>query len=165
MKKILSKTPIAIMLSIMLSIAIIVVAAFIFGALTTLRPGIVDNVQIDIGVSERFTQEEIESAIYVIKERFVNFSGCELLELTYDEALLNQQLERASRSSIGGLNMYEPGENNVIIVHGRIYISAAAGSASGPMPGAGPGFLPYHWILVRDSPPDSWRVVNWGIVL
>lgn len=164
MKKILFGTPIIVLLSILLTIFMIMALGFAYNTLFGLRPGIVSNVQIDIGASARFTQAEIETAIDVIKKHFISaYRGCELLELSYNEALLNQSLERerVSVGSVGGFNMYEEGKNNVIVLRSNIYVSATAGSASGSLPGAA-GFTSWYWILVRDAYSNNWQLVNWG---
>ena len=58
------------------------------------RPGTADNVQIDIGSSERFTQEEIESAADLVVSEF-GFLNSELIYLWYDESISDLKIENS----------------------------------------------------------------------
>jgi len=140
------------------SICIFLVAFCTFFAACGLRPGIVDNVRIKISDSDRFTQDEIESAMEVVKERFVNnFRGCELFDLWYCEdefsRLIDDQWVESRDFEL----------DNAIVLRANFYVSYRAGSASGPLPGGGSGvFTDWRWLLVRDSLTDSWVVVDGG---
>ena len=47
--------------------------------------GKIDNVEIIIGDSSKFSKKEIESAIKAVKRKFKSFEGCELKKIWYDE--------------------------------------------------------------------------------
>jgi len=121
--------------------------------MSALEPGIIDNVQIDIGASNIFSPEEIEAATELVTAHFINsFRGCELLSLRYDEEASDREIEISGRDT-----------GTTIVLFSDLYVSRQAGSAGGTMPGGGPGLHPYwKWILHRDG--DSWVLVNWGPV-
>jgi len=54
--------------------------------------GKVDNVEIIIGDSSKFSKKEIESAIKCVKNKFKSFKGCELKRIWYDEKLSNLEV-------------------------------------------------------------------------
>ena len=49
--------------------------------------GRIDNVDITIGYSSDFSEEEIEDAMKIVMEKFKDFKGCTLKELWYDDKL------------------------------------------------------------------------------
>ena len=137
-------------LSIMLSIVIALslsagVIYLIRYEIRSSRPGVVANVQIDIGASEIFSQAEIESAMDVVKNSFVNgrTGWCELVELWYNEYWSIREVERSGWD-----------ESNTIILHTYSY--------------RGEGFennirnerhlRRLAYILFRDSPYESWVI-------
>ena len=114
------------------------------------RPGVVVNVQVDIGASELFSQDEIESAIEVIKNSFVNSrtGWDELVELWYDECRSNREVKRRDWC-----------KDNTIIILSYQY--------------RGQGFdnrneryiTPWFWVLSRNSPYESWVIISGGKIL
>jgi len=112
------------------------------------RPGTARNVQVNIGVSERFTQEEIESATELVISEF-RFINSELTELWYDEESSNLEIGRSTMD----LNM-----NDTIILFSTVVVSE---------PG-GPGFLSpgilgnLGWVLVRDAQSGEWELITSG---
>lgn len=107
--------------------------------------GVVRRVEVDIGASERFTEEEIELAMAVVKEHFAstNDRWSELTHLWYDEAMSNGIIER---------RQWE--ESNTIILFSHF------------MQGQGMGqeqqWMPMDWVLVREDSSDTWRLLTWG---
>ena len=80
------------------------------------KEGQIENVKITIGTSDKFNKEKIEEAIDRIKEKFISdFTGCELLQLWYDEKSSDQQIESYIRSGNGSKNGVS-GENVIIIL-------------------------------------------------
>jgi len=121
------------------------------------RAGIVRNVQIDIGPSDKFTQEEIEEAIDSVKERFIGFRGSLLIRLWYDEEASNHILEgymTAGRGRTNGVKI-----ENVIVLLSDFETDSSVAQR---------GFRPnsiyrnWSWTLIRDSENDAWRVDDWG---
>jgi len=109
--------------------------------------GRIANVELDIGESDRFTQEEIASAMDVVKEIFADHRGWndELISLWYNEASSNREIERR-----------EWDEDNTIVLFSTWY--------QGQGLGAPRAFMPWTWILARESSSDSWVFVTGGKV-
>lgn len=102
------------------------------------------NAQFYIGASEWFTQEEIESAMDVLTDRFIEgFDGANRLVSIRYFRVSCLELERAGR-----------GNENVITLRADYY--------------RGRGFRndtiqrQMFFTLVRNNPSDSWRVAFWG---
>lgn len=86
MKIILKKPIIKIVSTIAILYLLLFVLALIFGS----SPGkISKDLVIDYGTSEKFTQEEIDSAMTVIMEYFESYTDCTLLKLYYNENFYN----------------------------------------------------------------------------
>ena len=146
MEKTLRRLSIMLSIVIVLSISAGVIFLIRYEARSN-RPGVVANVQIDIGTSEIFSQAEIESAMDVVKKSFVNgrTGWCELVELLYDEYWSIRGIERSGWD-----------ESNTIILHAYYY--------------RGEGFdnnirnerhlRRLAYILFRDSPCESWVIVD-----
>ena len=141
------------MLSIVIVLSICVGVIFLIRyEVRSSRPGVIANVQIDIGASEIFLQAEIESAMYVVKNSFVSggTGWCELVELWYNEYRSIREVERRGWD-----------ESNTIILHTYSY--------------RGEGFdnnirnerhlRPLAYILFRDGPCESWVIVGAGKTL
>jgi len=119
--------------------------------------GIVANAQVDIGTSIRFTQQEIEEAVDRVKEKFVDFKGCELIRLWYDEDSSYRSIEIYMTSGRGRVN--DVVRENVIVLLSDFKVDSSGGDGS-----FNPNSTYYNWawILIRDSENDSWRVDDWG---
>jgi hypothetical protein len=118
-----------------------------------IRPGRVNQAIIEIGESDRFTQDDLDNAFEAVKVMFRGFRGCRLIDLWYDEYFSSNEIIR----------MYGNVRYDTIILGSKIYISTAAGSASGSMPGIGPQESTYwFWMLRRDSISGYWIVASTG---
>jgi len=120
-------------------------------------PGMVANVKVDTGTSDRFAQEEVEEAVDRVKEKFIDFRGCELLRLWYDEDWSNLFIESymtAGRGSVNGVS-----RENVIVLLSNFEVNFSRGDGS-----LNPNSTYYHWswILIRDYENGPWRVDDWG---
>jgi len=115
--------------------------------------GTIDNVVIDYGSSARFSEAEIESAVDAVLAKFIDFSGCDLRRIWYNESRSELFI---SELFISGAS-WEP--KNIIVLLSDFYVDES---------GANEGFNPdslyseWNWILVRDSSDSSWSVWNWG---
>lgn len=112
------------------------------------RPGTADNAQIDIGSSERFTQEEIESAADLVVSEF-GFLNSELIYLWYDESISDLKIE----------NSYlDLDRDSTIIFFSTIVVSELGG----------PGFLSpgtmedIGWVLVKEAQSGEWELLMAG---
>jgi len=112
------------------------------------RPGIANNVEISIGSSERFTLEEIESAMDIVIADF-SLMNSELIYLWYDEDISNFEFERSYMFTSGTIE-----KEDVMILLSTIDVNR----------NGGPGFLSpgimenLAWVLVRDGQFDQWEI-------
>lgn len=105
--------------------------------------GNTDDVAIDLGESEKFSKEEIESATNCIIKKFKDFSGCELTELWYDEEYFENGDE----------------DNNSIVLFSNFDVDST-GANNGFNPNS--TYVGWKWYLTRDNQSDSWSVDDWG---
>ena len=149
MKKIFFK--LFVMLSVIVALFITAGAAYLGRyAIRSSRPGIVAYVQIDIGVSELFSLEEIESAIEVIKNSFIN-SGSgwdELVELWYDERQSIREVERRDWC-----------KNNTIVLLSYQYRGRGFDNRNDRR------ICPWFWVLSRNCFCAPWVIISGGKTL
>ena len=71
------------------------VMIFVMSACGTKTTGPAPEVAIDLGSSSLYTQEELNTAILLIKDKFATFAGCELHSIRYagDNANNEENLE------------------------------------------------------------------------
>lgn len=110
-------------------------------------PGISDNVQIRIGPSERFTQEEIESAAAVVVSEF-DIMNRELVYLWYDEAISNRAI---AETIIEDIN-----KDTVIILFSTITVI-------NPNIFSPADVDDFGWLLVRDVQSGEWELYAAGL--
>lgn len=110
------------------------------------KPGITDNVTIDKGVSEKFSEEELNGAVNCVIQRFENFKGCELTKLWYDEEHSNSWTKE-----------YTPGTAIVLLSEFN------TGHIS-PNSGFNPNYTyeNWSWILTREDENADWQVKDYG---
>ena len=109
-----------------------------------------DQVEINLGTSNSFTEEEIQQAIdIVLKDFFEDAEHVELHSLSYDEDLSNKQKETYGTMDV------EP--NNEIIISSDFYVDKNAGGAWNPD-------SDYSWIFVlyREDEHSNWILDDWG---
>jgi len=121
------------------------------------KSGQTNNVSITMGASERFSNAEIEEAINSVKKKFVDFKGCYLTQLWYDETLSDSFIDEYMASGRGSTNGVKA--ENVIVLRSAFTVDSTGGDGS---------FNPnstyddWNWILIRDSKDGSWNVDDWG---
>lgn len=109
----------------------------------------VDNVEINIGESVKFSKEEIEKAVDVVVNVFLKDSEhIELHSLSYDEEYSDFQLENYRED-------VDP--NNIIVLSSDFYVDSKAGGAWNPD-------SDYNWmfILSRNDKNSDWILDDWG---
>ena len=145
----------------------LVSASVVFFALSACEAkttGPAPEVTIDLGSSSLYTQEELNDAILLIKDKFATFAGCELHSIRYagDEANNKENLEwlnflHAVRSNI-------PPEDV-----GKQYVQVAEFLSDFHSPvEEGPyaweldmEYKDYQWWLGRLE-DGRWEIVSWG---
>jgi len=119
-------------------------------------PGYSANVEISIGASVKFNSTEIEDAIECIKDEFLDFTDCELVNLWYDEATSNKKIESYLIS--GGGRDKNIGEENIIIFLSNFN----TGSRAEMTMNQNSTYSHWQWILIRDSEAGEWTVAAFG---
>jgi len=137
---------------------------FALSACESKTAGPAPEVVIDLGSSSLYTQEELNTAILLIKDKFATFTGCELHSIRYagDEANNEENLEwlnslREVRSNI-------PPEDA-----GKQYVQVAEFLSDFHSPTEeGPyaweldtEYKDYQWWLGRLE-DGRWEIVSWG---
>jgi len=140
------------------------VMIFVMSACGTKTTGPAPEVAIDLGSSSLYTQEELNTAILLIKDKFATFAGCELHSIRYagDDANNEENLEwlnslREVRSNI-------PPEDV-----GKQYVQVAEFLSNFHSPvEEGPyaweldmEYKDYQWWLGRLE-DGRWEIVSWG---
>ena len=113
--------------------------------------GGVKQVQRQIGVSTVYTTDEIDAAIDRIIAHFrSNFSGCELLNIWYDEA-------RSLPAAEGWRQQY--GADEAIVLYSDFKVNAKDAWKQGLE--TGETYRNWCWVLVRNG-AGAWELKTWG---
>ena len=129
-----------------------------FSLSSCLKPGTIDNAEIDYGDSVMFTDAEIKSAADAVLIKFEDFSGADLIRIWYDEEELTKETEGYISRGRGILK--EAAEKgDIIILLSDFYVGSC-----GVEPGFNKDFTytDWMWILIKDSETDEWAVYDWG---
>ncbi len=110
-----------------------------------------------IGASSKFTQEELNSAVQSVKQRFKDFEGCKLTKLWYDEEKSNRFIEGYLQHGKGSTNGVTA--SNVVVLLSDFDVDSSGGDGS-----LNPNstYTDWKWILIRDDGDKPWRVDDWG---
>ena len=140
------------------------VMIFLISACGTKTIGPAPEIAIDLGSSSLYTQEELNTAVLLIKDKFATFAGCELHSIRYagDEANNEENLEwlnslREVRSNI-------PPEDV-----GKQYVQVAEFLSNFHSPvedgdyawNQDMEYTDYQWWLGRLE-DSRWEIVSWG---
>lgn len=115
--------------------------------------GIVANASIEYDPNplHPFTEAELDAAVAAIKEKFeLNYVGCNLTRLRYDEALSDELLSREPKMEISPQYIVFSSDFDVITGY------AATGFEAGSVTG-------WTWILYRADSDSEWQVRSWGM--
>ena len=108
--------------------------------------GNTENVVTDIGSSEKFSDNEINTAMECVIKKFKDFEGCELTKLWYDEDHSDSWIEE-----------YAPGSAIVLLSEFEVKEKGGDGSLN-----PNSTYENWSWILTRESETSSWQVKDWG---
>jgi len=119
--------------------------------------GKVENVEISIGTSYKFSTEEIEEAINLVKERFVSsYKGCELLQLWYAEIRSEREIDSYMQSGRGRTNGVC--RENVIVLFSTFSTSSNVCMTLNQ----NSIYEGWSWVLIRDNENEPWRIDDVG---
>ena len=111
------------------------------------------EVEIDLGSSEIFTEEELEAAVVQIKCRFASWAGCELHSIRYagDESVSDETL--AWLNSLNEDAGYTQAVEFLMDFHSPVEAVGAWEPDS--------EYTDYQWWLARTA-EGGWNIVTWG---
>ena len=119
--------------------------------------GKVSNTEISIQSTDKFSTAEINDAMNSVMDKFVEFTGCDLKKLQYDETRSDKIIESYMKTGKGSIN--DVSKENVIALISEFYVDST---------GLDHGFNPNYtyedwlWILIRDGKSDKWKIDGWG---
>ena len=111
------------------------------------------DIRIDKGVSRKFSDEEIDSAIKVVKDNF-SFSGSKLKVVSYDEAKSEDAIKDFMEYGKGKDTHIDP--NNIIVLFSEFDVSG-----ENPVLNKGE-YKDYCWTLVRTDKDREWKIEDQG---
>lgn len=120
--------------------------------------GKTNNVVRTTGPSDKFSDAEIKSAMNRVIDKFMlDYIGCELTDLWYDEERSNQEVNSYLEYGRGTINNVKA--ENVIVLYSNFNIGE-----NGPEMGFDPNSTcsGWSWVLIRDDKYSEWRVDDWG---
>jgi len=119
--------------------------------------GKIDNAIVSIGKSDKFSEKEINNAIDCVKKKFVDFKGCRLTQLWYDEEKSDSFIKGYMSNGKGSVNGVKA--ENVIVLLSNYDVDSSGGDGS-----LNPNstYSSWNWILIRDSKTGTWRADDWG---
>ena len=151
--------------TILLIVVIIVILLFVsciptwrelYYDLKPTKPGITENVEIDHGNSTKFSEAEIRSAMDAVFVKFVDFKGCEMFRIWYDEKVSDHEASLFfKRDNNDVVDM-----NNYIVLLTDFYVDPSVGGGS---PWTQDTVYPeFKWTLTRETPDGEWTISGWG---
>lgn len=111
--------------------------------------GVADT-KLNIGASSVYSQDEMMAAAELIKDEFLQcFTGCELVDITFDETVSSQYDET---------NKQQYGEGEYVVFTSTFNVPESYGE--GPL-NAGETYEDYQWILTMNA-EGQWELVSSG---
>jgi len=113
-------------------------------------------VKLEIGESQRFSEEEIRSAARLVTDSF-SFPSAELTKVSYDE-------ETSEKLAAGYISHGKGQQNGARFENVLVLLSEFQVDDSGDNPVLNPGstYTDFQWILVRESETGAWVIDDWG---
>ena len=108
------------------------------------------KVELVVGESEIFEEKEIKAAMDQVLVHFKrHFSGCDLLELSYQEEISNRSCDACAQ---------QYGADQAIVLLSSFYVDSSAGGGS-----LNPNSIyeKFQWVLTRDE-GSAWVLQTWG---
>ena len=131
----------------------ILLAIMILFSLTGCKGKADGDITIDKGDSSKFSDEEIDSAIKVVKDNF-SFPGSKLKAVSYDEDKSEDVIKDFMEYGKGEGSDIDP--NNIIVLFSDFDISG-----ENPVLSKGE-YKNYSWILVREDKDKEWKIEDQG---
>lgn len=106
-----------------------------------------------IGESEKFTQDEIEEAVRVVRQSA--FRSTFVTKIIYDEARSDEVIRSYLETGKGSMNGVA--EENVIV----LFTDFVTGGDTGAL-NPHDVYTDYNWILIRDGRDGAWKLDDCG---
>lgn len=107
-----------------------------------------DELEVNIGQSTRFTEEDINSAVECVKNNF-EFRNGTLQELSYDEERSNKEVDiyikELKKEGIGNIK-----EENFIVFRSKIFVTKDDKICT------------IYWVLNRENKNSAWKIYDSG---
>ena len=140
------------------------VMIFMMSACGTKTTGPAPEVAIDLGSSSLYTQEELNTAILLIKDKFATFAGCELHSIRYAGDNANNEENLEWLNSLREVRSNIPPEDV-----GKQYVQVAEFLSNFHSPveegdyawNQDMEYTDYQWWLGRLD-DGRWEIVSWG---
>jgi len=129
----------------------------VFSLVACNQAGKINNVEVSIEKTNKFSEEEINNAVNCVKKKFKDFEGCNLTRLWYDEEHSNSFTEGYLKNGRGSVNGVK--EENVIVLLSNFDVGSSGGKGS-----LNPNstYYKWNWILIRDNKTSDWKADDWG---
>ena len=114
------------------------------------------GVEIDLGTSARFTDEEMQGAADAVLDKFGEFKGCKLLRVWYDEAASDKYIAGEQENPNSAIFLFPPEHVVVLYSDFRSPVRASGGFNPNQV------YEGWSWILAREGAGRPWQVVNYG---
>lgn len=102
-----------------------------------------------ISDSQIFSEKEINSAMFKVYKKFgLDFEGCVLLELEYNEEYSKQRADDWAENY---------GADEAIVLLSKFYVATEGDGSLEP----GETYKDWNWILVRNE-NGPWKLMTWG---
>lgn len=99
--------------------------------------------------SEIFSAKDINSAMFKVYKKFgIDFEGCVLLEIEYDEEYSKERADDWAENY---------GYDEGIVLLSKFYVAAESDGSLEP----GETYSKWNWILVRNE-GGPWKLMTWG---
>lgn len=131
----------------------IFLAIMILFSLTGCKGKTDGDIIIDKGDSTKFSEEEIDSAIKVVRDNF-SFPGSELKAVRYDEAKSEDAIKDFMKYGGGKGTDIDP--NNIIVLFSEFDVTG-----KNPVLSKGE-YKDYSWTLVRPDKDGEWKIEDQG---
>ena len=140
------------------------IVIFALSACEAKKTGPVLEVAIDLGSSSLYTQEELNTAILLIRDKFATFTGCELHSIRYAEDEANNEKNLEWLNSLREVKSNIPPEDV-----GKQYVQVAEFLSDFHSPvedgdyawNQDMEYTDYQWWLGRLE-DGRWEIVSWG---
>ena len=121
------------------------------------QAGKTDNIKVNVGEYEKFSEKEINQAIDSVKIKFKGFKGCKLTDIWYDEKKSDKLTQ--DYMEFGGGKENHTKKENVIVFLSNFEVGSEGGDGSLEPNST---YTDWQWVVIRDNNTGKWEVNQWG---